>query len=100
MQNYVTSEVRPYIMHRLLHPTPGHTAQEVTAGQHNFAFNFALITLSQGGRSLFRLPTVDSINLSQISQSFSIDLASLVNNLNKYEFNLKFIIFQIYRNGS
>lgn len=41
MQNYMTSEVGPYIMHRLLHPTPGHTAQEVTAGQHNFAFNLA-----------------------------------------------------------
>jgi len=40
IQNYLTSEAGPYNMHRLLHPTPGHTAQEATAGQHNFAFYF------------------------------------------------------------
>ena len=41
MQNYLTSEAGPYNIHRLLSTTPGHTAGEATAGQHNFAFNFA-----------------------------------------------------------
>ena len=41
MQNYSTSEAGQYNMQRVLHPTPGHTAQEATAGQHNFAFNLA-----------------------------------------------------------